>query len=195
MESNSTPLWRKKHNPEDKDKVLSTKSNSNFEDKTFYSKYFKSAENVDSRVDTFKTEQPLTSKPYIPDFLKNKSQEFNQNSIVDELKPKEVSKPITLTAKDFPSLGGGRSKTQLGSSPVPTATPSNTPNTFNYLEAARKNADKPAPKPIVITKTETKNTNNEQYVSYDDDYDDYNSNRNDTEWTDDIEDEFYKGKW
>ena len=191
--SKSVPLWRKKHNPEDKDKVIATKVESTYQNRNEYLKYFKTAEVT---LDSFKVEskEPSVSKPYVPEFLRNKSRELNPDL---EMPVEEISKPITLTAKDFPALGKPKKSTS-DSGPSPTQTPNNTPNTFSYLEAARKNADKPAPKPISAPKKRTIESYEEDRndVEYTDDYveDKYGKSPN-HDWVDEIENDFYHGKW
>lgn len=193
----STPLWRKKHNTEDKDKIISAKVPMSFEEKKEYQKYFKNTDSL-PEIDSFKTQPSIStssqSKPYIPEFLRNKVNELNPD--LQDIRPLETeAKPITLTSKDFPSLL--KTKKSRDGGPSPTETPNNTPNTFSYLEAAKKNADKPAPKPNVVSKTrviesvEERDEYSEEYDSTNDPY----GQASKGDWVDEYEYETYGGKW
>lgn len=117
-ETASIPLWRRKNDPIDKQKILSQKPDITVEEKEFNSKYFKSIDVAPV------TKPPVHKAPstarYVPQHIKSS---FPAVTALEEPANKVV-------IGDFPALGGNSKK-------IPQ-TPKNTPDTINYLEAARR---------------------------------------------------------
>lgn len=136
---NFTPQWRKKQNPEDKDKTFPNEQKKYFND-------FRTTQTFQTSF-TSENRRPNIPLPHNIESPGTKMSKTSQSAI-------EKSKTIVLTESDFPSLKKIKKtkKKTLNKEPLPTETPNNTPNTICYLEIARKNADKPAPKLILTPK-------------------------------------------
>lgn len=109
MSDNSTPLWRRKNDPIDKEKILAVKP-----------KVQHSQQPLPIPMQHgVNTQKPSTNR-YVPSHIKSN---FEKSEPIEK-----VTKKVTVS--DFPALGGNSKR-------VPQ-TPKNTPDVFNFLEAAKK---------------------------------------------------------